>query len=61
MTDSRHFRVDNSKLAVLQCQLRDIRRRYRGLLCTNCNTALGLLKEDPERVQALLLYVQTLV
>jgi Recombination endonuclease VII len=35
--------------------------KVRGLLCTNCNTALGLLKEDPERVQALLLYVQTIV
>lgn len=24
--------------------------RVRGLLCTNCNTALGLLKDDPERM-----------
>lgn len=25
--------------------------KIRGLLCTNCNTAIGLLKDDPERMQ----------
>ena len=30
----------------------------RSLLCSACNTALGLLKEDPARIRALLNYVQ---
>lgn len=30
----------------------------RYLLCSNCNTALGLLKEDPDRIQALLDYAR---
>jgi len=30
----------------------------RGLLCTNCNTALGLLKEDPERMLRLIQWVK---
>ena len=30
---------------------------WRGLLCGNCNTALGLLKEDPERIRALIDYI----
>lgn len=30
----------------------------RGLLCTRCNTALGSLCEDPERVLALLKYIE---
>lgn len=29
----------------------------RGLLCHDCNTALGLLREDPARITALLRYV----
>lgn len=29
----------------------------RGLLCSNCNTALGLLKEDPLRIKKLLEYL----
>ena len=29
----------------------------RGVLCSQCNTALGLLAEDPEKVQRLLDYV----
>jgi hypothetical protein len=29
----------------------------RGLLCHNCNTALGLLKDDPERLANLIKYV----
>jgi len=31
--------------------------RVRGLLCHDCNTALGLLREDPERIKALLRYI----
>lgn len=29
----------------------------RGLLCSNCNTALGLFGEDPERINAALEYL----
>lgn len=32
--------------------------RVRGLLCNACNTALGLLEENPKRIEALLHYVQ---
>lgn len=32
--------------------------RVRGLLCSNCNSALGLLKDDPKRVAGLLAYVE---
>lgn len=32
-------------------------RCVRGVLCHHCNTALGLLKEDPERITALLRYL----
>jgi hypothetical protein len=31
--------------------------RVRGLLCGGCNTALGLLQESPERIAALLVYL----
>ena len=33
--------------------------KLRGLLCTNCNTALGLLKESPERLLRALDYLKT--
>jgi len=33
----------------------------RGLLCANCNRALGMLQEDPERVKALLKYIENYV
>ncbi|SRR6266566_63035 len=32
--------------------------RIRGLLCSACNQALGLLEEDPRRIKALLRYVE---
>lgn len=32
--------------------------QVRSLLCRSCNTALGLLGEDPERIRALLAYVE---
>ena len=32
--------------------------RIRGLLCSPCNQALGLLEEDPQRIKALLRYVE---
>jgi hypothetical protein len=31
----------------------------RGLLCAACNTALGLLRESPLRMQALICYIET--
>ena len=31
--------------------------QVRGLLCNQCNTALGLLKEDPKRMQDILKYL----
>ena len=31
--------------------------KVRGLLCSNCNTALGLLKEDEEIIKNLLEYI----
>lgn len=31
----------------------------RGLLCGPCNRALGLLKEDPMRIRALAVYIET--
>jgi hypothetical protein len=32
--------------------------RVRGLLCVNCNKALGHLRDDPSRIQGLLRYAQ---
>lgn len=33
--------------------------KVRGLLCSNCNTALGLLNEDVERMKALIQYIES--
>ncbi len=33
--------------------------RVRGLLCANCNVALGMLHEDPERIDALARYMRS--
>jgi hypothetical protein len=30
--------------------------QVRGLLCANCNAALGLLRDEPQRIEALLAY-----
>lgn len=35
--------------------------KVRGLLCHNCNVSIGLLKEDPVRIRALLAYVERCV
>ena len=29
----------------------------RGLLCTNCNTAIGLMKDSPDRLRAAAMYL----
>jgi len=31
---------------------------FRGLLCLSCNTALGLLREDVERIRQLADYIK---
>ncbi|KKL84335.1 hypothetical protein LCGC14_1965730, partial [marine sediment metagenome] len=33
--------------------------KIRALLCTNCNTAFGLMKENPDFVQGLLNYAKS--
>ena len=43
------------KLAIDHCH---ITGRVRALLCAACNTAFGLLNEDPVRIEALLHYAQ---
>jgi hypothetical protein len=30
----------------------------RGLLCSNCNSAIGLLKDDPERIRRAAAYLE---
>jgi hypothetical protein len=32
--------------------------RIRGLLCSNCNTALGLMGDDPERLRAAIKHLE---
>jgi len=32
--------------------------RYRGLLCANCNSGIGLLGDDPERLGAAMRYLK---
>src|SRR5437879_6504440 len=50
-----HFRGETRKLAIDHCHQSG---KVRGLLCGNCNRALGLLHEDPEKIKALLRYVE---
>lgn len=45
----------NSRLAVDHCHVTGI---VRGLLCTKCNTALGLLDEDAEVMKNLVAYLE---
>lgn len=42
-------------LAVDHCHATDA---IRGLLCSECNIALGLMAEDPDRIKALLTYIE---
>ena len=44
-----------TKLAVDHCHKTG---KLRGLLCTNCNTAIGLLKESPERLRSAIQYLE---
>lgn len=50
----RTYKGKVKNLATDHCHTTD---RIRGLLCHDCNTALGLLRDDPERIVALLRYV----
>jgi len=33
--------------------------KFRGMLCANCNTTLGLVKDDAERLKALAAYLES--
>lgn len=44
-----------SRMAIDHCH---DSKRVRGLLCSNCNTSLGLLKEDPDVIMGLLAYLE---
>jgi Recombination endonuclease VII len=43
------------KLHIDHCHLK---KKVRGLLCFNCNTALGLLEDSPRRIKNLLKYLK---
>lgn len=43
------------KLHVDHCHERNV---YRGVLCSSCNTALGLVREDPVRLRGLIRYIR---
>ena len=45
------------RLADLDIDHNAITKEVRGLLCSNCNTALGQVHEDPKRLHALIAYI----
>lgn len=47
-------RNNKKNLSIDHCH---VTNKVRGLLCDNCNTALGLFKEDPCRMQEALIYL----
>jgi hypothetical protein len=51
----RHY----GKLAPLATDHNHATGHVRGLLCQACNRALGLLRDDPERIEALLRYARS--
>jgi len=46
------------KLAALHIDHNHETKKVRGLLCGNCNRALGMLQEDPLRIEALARYIR---
>lgn len=44
-----------TKMAIDHCHKTG---QVRGLLCTNCNTAIGLMKDSPERLEAAASYIR---
>ena len=52
---SKHHSLQKKSLSVDHCHKTGTVRR---LLCSNCNTSLGLLKEDISRVKKLIQYIE---
>ena len=64
------FAIQKGACAICECTLNSSRYtrlagdhchasgRLRGLLCTNCNTSLGLMKDSPKRLLAAAAYLQ---
>lgn len=63
------MRNQNNKCAVCEISQGDSDRRFsvdhchttgriRGLLCTNCNRGLGLLKDDPKLIESAIRYLE---
>jgi Recombination endonuclease VII len=50
--------VNNGKVRALAVDHCHTTGAVRGLLCAACNSSLGMLGEDPERVKALLKYIE---
>ncbi len=51
----KHYTEQKKSLSVDHCH---ITGNIRKLLCSNCNTSLGLLKEDIDRVKKLIEYIE---
>lgn len=51
-------RINNSKIKCLAVDHDHKTGDVRALLCSKCNTSLGCMKEDPERIKALLAYAE---
>jgi hypothetical protein len=52
---SPHWRTGTHKLYIDHCHATG---KVRGLLCRNCNTAVGLMKDDPELMMKMIEYVK---
>ena len=48
---------NTKKVQHLSVDHNHITKKVRGLLCSNCNTALGLLDENAERAQSMISYL----
>ena len=54
--DRRKLSVDHDHTCCPE-KLQSCGRCVRGLLCSNCNTALGLMRDDPARLSAAIAYL----